>query len=287
MSKARLAAACLALASFALPDAAAARTICALVADAENGATLLEQGDCHQRTTPASTFKIALAVIGFDVGVLKDGRHPEYMFRSGYVDWGGEAWRQPTDPTRWLKYSVVWYSQRIAHQLGAPRLEAFLRKFHYGNADMSGDPGQNNGLDRAWIGSSLKISPLEQMRFLRKLLAGELPVSRQAMAQTRAIIEKRSAGDGWEIFGKTGSAFPRGDDGEQDLDHGYGWFVGWAERDRRKLIFVRCDQDERREALPGGLRARDALIAEWPQLAAQALGSASTASQTGGRRHTP
>jgi beta-lactamase class D len=38
-------------------------------------------------------------------------------FKEGDPDWGGDNWRQPTDPTRWLKYSVVWYSQRITHAL--------------------------------------------------------------------------------------------------------------------------------------------------------------------------
>ena len=76
---------------------------------------------------------------------------PVLDYREGDPDWGGEEWKQPTDPTRWLKYSVVWYSQRITHALGAERLTAYANAFSYGNADFSGDPGKNNGLERAWI----------------------------------------------------------------------------------------------------------------------------------------
>lgn len=289
MNRMRIARAVLASAMCALPAAASARTLCTVIADARDGAALLEQGECRARVTPASTFKIALAVIGFDSGLLTNAHAPEYAFKEGYVDWGGDNWKQPTDPARWTKYSVVWYSQILAHALGAARLEINLRKFDYGNADMSGDPGKQNGLDRAWIGSSLKISPVEQTVFLRKLLARELPVSEKAAAETIGILEIHPAREGWELHGKTGSAFLRTADGGQDMEHGYGWYVGWAVRDGHALIFARLNQDERKEAVAGGLRARDELLEEWPSLSSQALASSSgsTASQTGLRRHAP
>ena len=44
--------------------AAEARTICTVLADAGSGAVVMEQGDCRTRVTPASTFKIALALAG-------------------------------------------------------------------------------------------------------------------------------------------------------------------------------------------------------------------------------
>jgi beta-lactamase class D len=273
----------------ASPAMAEARTLCTLIADPTDGRALLEQGECRTRVTPASTFKIALSVIGFDAGLLLNSHSPEFPYREGYVDWGGENWKQPTDPTRWIKYSVVWYSQILAHALGQQRIADALRKFDYGNADMSGDPGQSNGLDRAWIGSSLKISPLEQAFFLGKLVDRQLPASREAMEETIKIIETRTTGDGWELHGKTGFAYPRGANGAQDLEHGFGWYVGWGVRDGRILVFARLNQDESAEAVSGGLRARDELIAEWPGLAAQAFASdsGSTSSQAGRRRHDP
>src|SRR6185437_16999365 len=87
-----------------------ARTICTLVVDAKTGKAVAEQGDCATRVTPASTAKIAFAVMGYDAGFLKTEHDPTLPYKPGYVDWGGAAWRQPTDPVRWLKYSVVWFS---------------------------------------------------------------------------------------------------------------------------------------------------------------------------------
>lgn len=242
-------------------------TLCTLIVDAQTREPVLETGDCTTPVTPASTFKVPLAVVGFDSGVLVDPHTPALAFEPGDPDWI-EAWRQDTDPARWMQHSVLWYSQRIAHALGAETLTGYARAFNYGNADFSGDPGMNNGLDRAWVSSSLKISPRNQAQFFLALLDRDLPVSASAIDNTLAIIEAFPAADGWVMHGKTGSAYPRNADMSFDYNRGWGWFVGWAERGTERYIVVRLNQDQTRVSGSGGVRARDELIAEWPTLAA-------------------
>lgn len=247
----------------ALP--AQAKNVCTVVADARDGRVLIEEGDCATRVTPASTFKVALAVMGFDAGVLVDEDTPSLPFRESYPDWIA-AWRQDTGPARWLEHSVVWYSQQITRALGYQRFDGYVRSLGYGNADISGDPGKDNALERSWISSSLKISPLEQIAFLARLHDRSLPVSRQAQEMTHRILQSWEAG-GWSVHGKTGSAYPRKADGSFDRARGWGWFVGWAERDGRTLLFARLDQDEKRVAGAGGIRARDLFLNAFPELA--------------------
>jgi len=249
------------------PAPAVAKTLCTLVVEAASGRTVLEEGDCAGRVTPASTFKLPLAVMGFDAGYLKGQHDPVLPFRDGYVAWL-DAWKEPADPTRWLKYSVVWYSQQITHHLGTERLARYARAFGYGNADFFGDPGKDNGLDRSWIASSLTVSPREQAAFLRGLVTGTLPVAPGAMEMTRAIVETRPAGDGWTVHGKTGGAFPRLAGGGFDRARGWGWYVGWVEKGGDTYVFARLIRDEVRHSVSPGLRARDAFIADWPGLAA-------------------
>lgn len=253
----------------AVPAPASTVTLCTIVADAASGAVVHEQGDCDRRVTPASTFKIPLALMGFDAGFLEDARTPLLPFRESDPDWIA-AWRQPTDPTGWLKHSVVWYSRRVAESLGRPRFDRYLAELDYGNADGSGDPGRDNALERSWISSSLVISPREQLRFLVRLLEGDLPVSRAAIGRTVALVERFPATDGWTVHGKTGSAYPRGRDGSFDRARGWGWFVGWAERDGRRLVFARLRQDTQRNAAPAGLRTRDSILRDLPAIAASA-----------------
>lgn len=256
------------LAAFAME--ADARTICTLVADPSNGRVLVERGDCRTRVTPASTFKLALAVMGYDAGFLVDADTPKIDFRAGDPDWGGEEWTRPATPRRWLRHSVVWYSQRIAEALGSDGLTGYARRFRYGNADFSGDPGKDNGLERAWISSSLTISPIEQAEFLSAFVNRSLPVASRVFGQIEAIVETTPAPVGWLVQGKTGSAFPRKADGSLDRTRGYGWYVGWARKADRRAVVVRLNQDEKRETVSGGLRARAALISELPDLLAEA-----------------
>ena len=247
-----------------------AATICTAIADAATGAVVLQEGDCIGRVTPASTFKIALSLMAYDAGFLKDQHTPRLPYRHGYVDWGGDAWRQDTDPARWMQYSVVWYSQQITQALGAATLQKYVRALGYGNADVSGDPGKDNSLERSWISSSLKISPLEQLGFLRRLLRHQLPVSRQAVDETARLTRLADLPGGWQLHGKTGAAFPRKPDGSFDEAHGYGWFVGWASKGERSFVFARLVQDEQPGQQSAGLRTREAMLRELPAMLEQA-----------------
>ena len=73
---------------------------------------------------------------------------------------------------------------------------------------------------------------------------------------------------GWTISGKTGTAFPRSEDGTLDRAGGWGGFVGWAENDGRTLVFARLDQDEERQVENAGVGARDGILNQWDQLSA-------------------
>lgn len=252
----------LTLCVFVVPAPANSAPLCAIVADSVAGKILVEQGDCRTRVTPASTFKISLAVIGFEKGYLEDEHNPALPYKEGYVAWGGDNWKQPTDPTRWMKYSVVWYSQIMTRMLGEKQLTDYALKFGFGNADFTGDPGEDNGLDRAWIGSSLKVSPFEQTVFLRRLMLRQLPASERAMIQASKIVEMIPAANGWEFHGKTGGASR----GKTDGAHGYGWYVGWAIKGGRTLVFAYLTQDQGEVATPAGIRAREALFGAWPSL---------------------
>ncbi|MCS6765065.1 MAG: class D beta-lactamase [Candidatus Protistobacter heckmanni] len=243
-----------------------AETSCLLLEDAASAKILKQEGAvCDQRITPASTFKLALALMGYDAGYLVDEHLPRLPFHEGYADWMPN-WKQPVDPAAWLRDSVVWYSQRLTEWLGMERFQRYAGAFHYGNADVSGDKGKNNGLTRAWLSSSLRISPLEQAAFLRKLARCELPVSARAFDMTERIGDMGVSVSGWRIHGKTGSGNAIKADGAPDADRKVGWFVGWARKDERTLVFVYAMHDEKREESYAGLRAKAALMARLPAL---------------------
>ncbi|MCC2954692.1 class D beta-lactamase [Massilia sp. IC2-477] len=246
------------VAGAALPAAAQGAIRCTLLVDADSGKTLVRDGQCEQRVTPASTFKVAISLMGYDSGILVDEKTPLLPFREGYVDWLPE-WRTATDPAAWMKQSVVWYSQQVTTRLGAGRFQSYIDRFDYGNRDASGNPGKHDGLTEAWLSSSLKISPDEQAVFLRKLVNRTLPVSRKAVEMTASIMRYPMLRNGWELYAKTGSGSEPG-----ALPHG--WLVGWATNGTRTVVFARLVQDDKRENGRAGLRVRDAFIRELPKL---------------------
>ncbi len=220
---------------------------CLAMADAASGKWLLHEGVCDQRLPPMSTFKLPLALMGFDAGLLRDEHAPVMPFKEGYVDWR-PVWRQPHNPSSWMKESVVWYSQRLAEQLGAERLAGYTHRFGYGNADVSGDPGKDNGLSMSWLGSSLRISPDEQVAFLRRVVARELGLKPHAYDMAATLVKWPQPVAGWTVYGKTGS-------GKE-----VGWYVGWLERDGRRIVFAQAGGGS-------GMEQRDSFLGRLPQLA--------------------
>ena len=150
---------------------------CFILADRKK--FIINEGECKTRYTPASTFKIAISVMGYNEGILIDENNPKVKFKEGYVDWL-DNWKQTYYPNLWIKNSCVWYSQFITKKLGFKKFKNYVNKLNYGNGNVSGDKGKSNGLTNAWLSSSLKISPIEQLKFLEKLISNKLPVSKQS-----------------------------------------------------------------------------------------------------------
>lgn len=245
--------------------AAAADNVCTVLADASTGAVLKQEGGCDHRVPPASTFKIPIALMGYDSGFLKDQHNPKLPFKKGYPDWN-KAWRTDIDPAAWMKESVVWYSQQVTQALGKQKFAGYAEAFGYGNADVSGDKGKDNGLTRAWLSSSLRISPLEQIDFLTKVVNRKLPVSAHAYEMTEAILTEYELPNGWTARGKTGAGFPVKADGTPDRQKPFGWYVGWAKKGDRTVVFARLKENSKPQKMSPGLGVRDELLKDMPSI---------------------
>ena len=253
------------LLALSLATAARAGTACLHIADAPTGVIVHKEGvACDEGIGPASTFKFALALMGFDAGILIDPDRPAWPYRRSYAAVRA-ADKQTTTPQAWLERSVLWYSRVLVAELGAERFAAYVAAFGYGNADVSGDPGADNGMTHSWLNTSLLISPTEHLGFVRRFLLGKLPVSLESIGLTARSMPDFSGGDGWTIRGKTGTGYIREADGKLGKRQ-YGWFVGWASKGDRTLVFSALSKD----AAPGGSalgpRTRDALLGRWPEL---------------------
>lgn len=191
---------------------------------------ILELGPhIHERVSPCSTFKIALSLMGYDKEILKDEKTPTWLFQEGY-DHFLESWKNPQTPGSWMKTSCVWFSRVLATQLGSENMQRYLALLEYGNQDISG------GLTEAWLVSSLKISPKEQVDFIQKALLGKLPILNNALQMTKNLLFLEQLPGGWNLFGKTGwTGSMKGEDGKISE---MGWFVGWVEKEEKFFPFA-------------------------------------------------
>lgn len=192
---------------------------------------------CSSRLSPQSTFKIPHALAALDAGVVS-GIDETIAYDGHPVD--QPLWRQDHTLATAMRYSVVWYFQEIAKRLGPGREREYLSRFDYGNKDSS------SGLTSFWLGGSLAISADEQLRFLMRLFAGELPVRTDAAESVRQILRQPSGSvvnatgahpfggrwaEGTIVSAKTGSG-PTADGGSVR------WLVGHVHRGARSWIFV-------------------------------------------------
>lgn len=190
---------------------------------------------CNQRISPNSTFKIPLSLMAFNQGTINQHTTFKWDGRKGAIP---EQERDQT-PNTWLKYSALWVSQQITPQLGYARIKHYLAGFNYGNQDFSGDRGKNNGLTHAWLASSLKISGTEQLNFLKAMLNNELPITNDAVKNTKENLYLGKLDNGADYYGKTGSG--RHGRNERDSNPSKlrdGWFIGFVEKDNQQYIFV-------------------------------------------------
>lgn len=253
----------------ALAEAAPSeKFVCTVMADVATGRTIVREGPAERRFSPCSSFKFPLAVMGFDSGVLVDPHHPRWDYRPEFQT-TMETQKKAADPTIWLADSIVWYSQELTRALGPTRFRDYVARFDYGNEDVSGNPGKDDGLTQSWLMSSLAISPDEQVAFVRRFLGRELGVSGHAYEATTASLARYPAGNGWTLHGKTGSGFLRTAKGAIDRSRPLGWFVGWGEREGRHIAFVRFNLGNQRSETYGGMIARAAMMKDFAALAAR------------------
>lgn len=216
---------------------------CFTMREMGKGETFEMGGDeCGERSLPASTFKIPNAIIALDAGVLKDEK--TFLKWDGKKRWNSDWDRDHALPTS-MWYSVVWFYQVIAKDVGVDRYRTYLSALDYGNADPSGD------ITMFWLNGPLRISPREQVNFLTNMYEGKLKVAPRAVEIVKKTLELRGEAkehvrkrlpfvdkipENVVLSGKTGSALP--DIKPLGATDVVGWFVGSVEREGRRWVFA-------------------------------------------------
>ncbi len=222
----------------------------------EDEKLLINNGNCHTSYAPCSTFKIALSLIGFDAHILKSENNPSWGLPAKadpYIN----ACKGNHNPRTWMRDSCLWYSQILTNKIGIDKLQNYIEKIEYGNMDLSG------GLTHSWISSSLKISAIEQIKFIQKIIDQNLPFNNTSFTNTKKIMFIQEMSGGWKLYGKTGNCKQLDQNGNK-IDLQQGWFIGYIEKNNRHIVFASHITDSTKQQYPASFRARnEALIQLW------------------------
>ena len=186
-----------------------------------------------RRFLPASTFKIPNSLIAMETNVV-DG--PKFMLPLDTAivtpaEWWPASWQTDQTLESAFQNSVYWFYQEIARRIGEESMNTYVRNFDYGNQDIGG------GLDQFWLRGDIRISPFEQVNFLRRLYHNELGVSKRSSRFIKEImiLEEHPS---YSLSGKTGTA-------ELTASKELGWLVGYLERENEVYIYALNMEGER------------------------------------------
>ncbi|AHB48742.1 beta-lactamase [Hyphomicrobium nitrativorans NL23] len=211
--------------SLSRPIAAAGQTG-VLVFELENGDIgVSDRARAERGFLPASTFKIPNTLIALETGVADSLDAPVFRWDGKERGFSGQpvaAWNRDQPLRDAFRNSAVWVYQDVARRIGRERMQQFVDKMGYGNCDLSGA-----AIDAFWLTGKLRISALEQIRFLDELRAKRLAVSERAQTLVHEVMEVERTSD-YVLRGKTGWAD----------EIALGWFVGWIESGKGSRLFV-------------------------------------------------
>lgn len=129
--------------------------------------------------SPASTFKILNSLISIEEGAVENAET--------IVKWDGtkrqiEAWNRDQNMKTAFQNSTVWFYQELARRVGKVRMYQWLKKANYGNIDSSGP------VDMMWLSGGLRITPSQQIDFLKSLKHEKMPFSKRTYKIVKEVM---------------------------------------------------------------------------------------------------
>ncbi|MBE9096960.1 class D beta-lactamase [Tychonema sp. LEGE 07203] len=174
---------------------------------------------------PASTFKILNSLISLETGAISN--------ELAILTWDGiqrqiPAWNRDLNMREAIKLSAVWFYQVLARRVGHEQMQKWVAKAGYGNQNI----GKKEDIDKFWLEGELRITPNQQIQFLRRLHKNDLPFSERSLSIVKDIMIVEQTPD-YTIRAKTGWA----GFGEQTKAQ-LGWYVGYLEQNKNAYFFA-------------------------------------------------
>ena len=166
---------------------------------------------------PASTFKIANALIGLENNKATSTE----VFK-----WDGQprvfkAWDRDFTLGEAMQASTVPVYQELARRIGPRLMQSELQRIRYGNMQMG------TQVDQFWLKGPLTITPIQEVKFVYNLAKGQLPFSPAVQQQVKEMLYVERRGEN-RLYAKSGWAM--------DVEPQVGWYVGFVEKANGQVV---------------------------------------------------
>lgn len=197
-----------------------------LIYDLSNNLVLQHNPQRNKTAFPtASTFKILNSLISLETKVIND--------EIAVLTWDGiqrelPGWNRDLNMREAFKISAVWFYQVLARRVGYERMQQWVTQIKYGNQNI----GRKEDIDRFWLNGLLKITPQQQIQFLRRLYHNDLPFSERSLSIVKDIMINEKTPN-YTIRGKTGW-YGFG----SKVTPSIGWYIGYLEKGNKTYFFA-------------------------------------------------
>lgn len=176
---------------------------------------------------PASTFKMANALIGLEHGkataseVFKWDGKPQFI----------PAWERDLTLGEAMQASAVPVYQQLARRIGVDLMQSELKRMGYGSAEIG------SKVDEFWLKGPLTITPKQNVEFVYQLAKGRLPFKPEVQQQVKEMLYAERRGDN-KLYAKSGWGM--------DVEPQVGWYVGWVEKADGQVVAFALNMDMRK-----------------------------------------
>jgi beta-lactamase class D len=135
---------------------------------------------------PVGTFDLMDALVGLQTGVVTND---SMIIKWDGRDRGVPEWNKDMSLHQAIQVSALPYFQEVARRLGKDTMQLWLDSVKYGNRKIGA------GLDSFWINNSLKLTPDEELGFIKRLFFNQLPFfkNNQQAVKDAMLMEDKPA----------------------------------------------------------------------------------------------
>jgi beta-lactamase class D len=193
---------------------------------------------------PASTFKVPNTLIALETGVIDTG----FIFK-----WDGKKrrlpqWEKDLSLRDAFRVSCVPCYQELARRIGPERMRTYLKKMQYPGMDV-----RPENIDLFWLEGNSRITPRQQVDFMKRLYYNDLLLKPSVMQMMKAIMVNEVTPE-YSLSGKTGWSVRNGNN--------YGWFVGWIEVTGKVYFLATLVEPKNQEKVEDFIVARKTVTVE-------------------------